>query len=75
MLWGLPPHATEDDVSFCVSLLSLFYRYISSYSMCILFPQIRFAIDQLEGPQPADVRLMKKKTGENPACEEPFPSL
>uniref|UniRef100_H2T7V4 RNA binding motif protein 5 n=1 Tax=Takifugu rubripes TaxID=31033 RepID=H2T7V4_TAKRU len=37
MLWGLPPHAIEDD--------------------------IRFAIDQLEGPQPADVRLMKKKTG------------
>uniref|UniRef100_A0A674PCK7 RNA binding motif protein 5 n=1 Tax=Takifugu rubripes TaxID=31033 RepID=A0A674PCK7_TAKRU len=30
MLWGLPPHAIEDD---------------------------------LEGPQPADVRLMKKKTG------------
>lgn len=26
---------------------------------------IRFAIDQLEGPQPVDVRLMKKKTGEN----------
>lgn len=26
--------------------------------------QIRFAIDQLEGPQPVDVRLMKKKTGE-----------
>uniref|UniRef100_A0A8D3DVP2 RNA binding motif protein 5 n=1 Tax=Scophthalmus maximus TaxID=52904 RepID=A0A8D3DVP2_SCOMX len=24
---------------------------------------IRFAIDQLEGPQPVDVRLMKKKTG------------
>uniref|UniRef100_A0A7N6BTT8 RNA binding motif protein 5 n=1 Tax=Anabas testudineus TaxID=64144 RepID=A0A7N6BTT8_ANATE len=37
MLWGLPPHVTEDD--------------------------IRFAIDQLEGPQPVDVRLMKKKTG------------
>lgn len=28
------------------------------------FLQIRFAIDQLEGPQPVDVRLMKKKTGE-----------
>lgn len=26
---------------------------------------IRFAIDQLEGPQPVDVRLMKKKTGES----------
>lgn len=26
---------------------------------------IRFAIDQLEGPQPIDVRLMKKRTGEN----------
>ncbi|XP_029007000.1 RNA-binding protein 5 [Betta splendens] len=37
MLWGLPPHVTEDDV--------------------------RFSIDQLEGPQPVDVRLMKKKTG------------
>ncbi|CAB1415352.1 unnamed protein product [Pleuronectes platessa] len=24
---------------------------------------VRFAIDQLEGPQPVDVRLMKKKTG------------
>uniref|UniRef100_A0A7N6BLD7 RNA binding motif protein 5 n=1 Tax=Anabas testudineus TaxID=64144 RepID=A0A7N6BLD7_ANATE len=33
MLWGLPPHVTEDDVN------------------------------QLEGPQPVDVRLMKKKTG------------
>lgn len=26
---------------------------------------IRFAIDHLEGPQPIDVRLMKKKTGES----------
>uniref|UniRef100_A0A8C7WWB3 RNA-binding protein 5 n=1 Tax=Oryzias sinensis TaxID=183150 RepID=A0A8C7WWB3_9TELE len=26
---------------------------------------IRFSIDQLEGPQPVDVRLMKKRTGEN----------
>lgn len=31
--------------------------------------QIRFAIDQLEGPQPVDVRLMKKKTGENQICD------
>lgn len=27
-------------------------------------PQIRAAIDQLEGPKPMDVRLMKKRTGE-----------
>lgn len=33
--------------------------------------QIRFAIDQLEGPQPVDVRLMKKKTGENQICDGP----
>lgn len=51
------------------------HKYIYSYLACILFPQIRFAIDQLEGPQPADVRLMKKKTGETPECEEPVPSL
>lgn len=30
---------------------------------------IRFAIDQLEGPQPVDVRLMKKRTGENQSCD------
>uniref|UniRef100_A0A3Q0RH70 Uncharacterized protein n=1 Tax=Amphilophus citrinellus TaxID=61819 RepID=A0A3Q0RH70_AMPCI len=32
---------------------------------------IRFAIDQLEGPQPVDVRLMKKRTGENKSCDGP----
>lgn len=33
--------------------------------------QIRSAIDQLEGPQPVDVRLMKKKTGEKQPCGGP----
>jgi len=33
------------------------------YYLCVV--QIRFAIDQLEGPQPVDVRLMKKRTGES----------
>ncbi|XP_028261558.1 RNA-binding protein 5 isoform X2 [Parambassis ranga] len=32
-------------------------------SLHITEDDIRFAIDQLEGPQPVDVRLMKKKTG------------
>lgn len=34
---------------------------------------ICFAIDQLEGPQPVDVRLMKKKTGENHISDGPQP--
>ncbi|MED6232040.1 RNA-binding protein 5 [Ataeniobius toweri] len=29
----------------------------------VITQMIRFAIDQLEGPQPVDVRLMKKRTG------------
>uniref|UniRef100_A0A3B4AXF8 Uncharacterized protein n=1 Tax=Periophthalmus magnuspinnatus TaxID=409849 RepID=A0A3B4AXF8_9GOBI len=33
---------------------------------------IRMALDQLEGPQPVDVRLMKKKTGENHMCTGPI---
>lgn len=34
------------------------------FSVFISLAQIRAAIDQLEGPQPMDVRLMKKRTGE-----------
>lgn len=34
---------------------------------------ICFAIDQLEGPQPVDVKLMKKKTGENQIYDGPQP--
>lgn len=35
------------------------------YFYLFIYFQIRFAIDHLEGPQPIDVRLMKKKTGES----------
>lgn len=43
-----------------------------NYDLHLVF-QIRFAIDQLEGPQPVDVRLMKKKTGENQMYDGPQP--
>lgn len=36
---------------------------------------IRVAIDHLEGPLPVDVRLMKRKTGENHTYTGPLPSL
>lgn len=44
-------------------------------SLHITEGDIRAALDQLEGPQPIDVRLMKKRTGETQAFHgvPPFP--
>lgn len=47
------------NVYFLIVLLGF-----NQFSVFIAFAQIRAAIEQLEGPQPMDVRLMKKRTGE-----------
>lgn len=78
MLWGLSPHVTEEDVSRLLFLSALLHISRGKYDLNVnvrfcFFPQIRFAIDHLEGPQPIDVRLMKKKTGESQTKERACP--
>lgn len=50
---------------------------VSRKKICVLMSltsasvlQMRTALEQLQGPQPVDVRLMKKRTGEQYSSEE-----
>lgn len=72
MLRGLPVNITETDVCAKKSGLKMFSKCVfliillrfNQFSVFISLAQIRASIEQLEGPQPMDVRLMKKRTGE-----------
>lgn len=57
--------------------MALSKETVSRKKICVLMSltsasvlQMRTALEQLQGPQPVDVRLMKKRTGEQYSSEE-----
>lgn len=57
--------------------MALSKETVSRKKICVLMSltsasvlQMRTALEQLQGPQPVDVRLMKKRTGERYSSEE-----